>query len=278
MRYKTSSVFYRVVVQAVFALISLTILFALYYLLANSMKTGNEFAASQFAPPRRVNLSNYAYVWTKGRIGLTFRNSLIVCGSSVAISVVVAVLAGFAFSLLRFRGRTALSYLVLSTMYISPMALMIPLFLQMGKLGLTNTYAGIIITYVGLNLAFAIYLMTTYLNGIPEDIVEAAVIDGCSHSGMIWKILLPLTKAGLFVLGIITFSQVWNELLFAFIFLQKEEIQTLMVAIAKYQGMYGTANMTHVMSALVIAALPIIVLYLLAQRFFREGVIAGSIK
>ncbi len=277
-RLNNSSLLYRILVQAVFVLISITILFSLYYLVANSIKSGHEFQANQFAPPHRIDFSNYAYVWTQGGIGLTFRNSLIVCVTSVVISIVVAVLAGFAFSFLRFRGRTVLSYLILSTMYVSPMALVIPLFLQMGRLGLTNTYTGIIITYVALNLAYSIYLITTYLNGIPQEIVEASVIDGCGHVRLILDILLPLTKAGLVVLGVITFSLVWNDLLFAFIFLQKAEKQTIMVAIAKYQGMYGTANMTHVMSALVIAALPVILMYLLAQRFFREGVIAGSIK
>jgi ABC-type glycerol-3-phosphate transport system permease component len=275
---KSASLPYRILVQAVFILLALTIVFSLYYLVANSIKTGPEFERNQFAPPKRLNLSNYQYVWTEGGIGITFRNSLIVCGTAVAISIVVALVSAYAFSFLDFRGRRTLSYVILSTMYVSPMALVIPLFLQLGRLHMTNTYPGIIITYVALNLAFSIYLMTTYMNSIPPEIVEAAVIDGCSHFGLLFRILLPVAKAGVFVLGIINFSMMWNDLLFAFIFLQEPEKQTIMVAIAKFQGLYGRANMTHVLSALVIAALPVIVLYLFAQRFFREGVVAGSVK
>ena len=275
---KSASTLYKILVQAVFVLLALTIVFSLYYLVANSIKTGPEFERSQFAPPTRLNFSNYRYVWTEGGIGITFRNSLIVCGTAVAISIVVALISAYAFSFLDFRGRRTLSYLILSTMYVSPMALVIPLFLQLGRLGMTNTYPGIIITYVALNLAFSIYLMTTYMNSIPPEIVEAAVLDGCSHFGLLFRVLLPVAKAGVFVLGIINFSMMWNDLLFAFIFLQEEEKQTIMVAIAKFQGLYGQANMTHVLSALVIAALPVIVLYLFAQRFFREGVVAGSVK
>jgi len=275
---KSASLPYRILVQAVFILLALTIVFSLYYLVANSIKTGTEFERNQFAPPKRLNLSNYQYVWTEGGIGITFRNSLIVCGTAVAISIIVALVSAYAFSFLDFRGRRTLSYVILSTMYVSPMALVIPLFLQLGRLHMTNTYPGIIITYVALNLAFSIYLMTTYMNSIPPEIVEAAVIDGCSHFGLLFRILLPVAKAGVFVLGIINFSMMWNDLLFAFIFLQEPEKQTIMVAIAKFQGLYGRANMTHVLSALVIAALPVIVLYLFAQRFFREGVVAGSVK
>jgi len=242
------------------------------------MKSGAEFARNQFTPPKSFNVANFIYVWKEGGIGITFRNSLIICGISVSISIVIALLAGFTFSLLSFRGRNLLSYLILSTMYISPMALIIPLFIQMGKLQLTNTYVGIIIIYVALNLAFSIYLMTTYLKGVPIELVEAAVIDGCGKLRLLFRIFIPLSKAGIIVLGIINFSIMWNDLLFAFIFLQKEERQTIMVAIAKFQGLYGHANMTHVLSALVIAALPIIVIYLVAQRFFKEGIMSGSIK
>jgi ABC-type glycerol-3-phosphate transport system permease component len=265
-------------VQAIFIFISITILFALYYLLSNAMKSGTEFARNQFSPPKSFNLSNFRYVWKEGGIGITFRNSMIICGISVSISIFIALLSAFTFSILNFRGRNLLSYLILSTMYISPMALILPLFIQMGKLQLTNTYIGIIIIYVALNLAFSIYLMTTYLKGIPVELVEAAVIDGCGNFGLLFRIFIPLSKAGIIVLGIINFSIMWNDLLFAFIFLQKAERQTIMVAIAKFQGLYGHANMTHVLSALVIAALPIIVIYLVAQRFFKEGIMSGSIK
>jgi ABC-type glycerol-3-phosphate transport system permease component len=278
MRRRSSGIVYRAFVQLVFAALSATILFALYYLIANALKSGTEFAANQFTPPRRIDFSNFVHVWGKGGIGVTFRNSLIICGASVSVCVLVALVSGFAFAYLRFRGRGLLSYLVLATMYVSPMALVIPLFLQMGRLGLTNTYAGIIVIYVALNLAFSIYLMTAYLRGIPEEIVEAAVIDGCGKLGLLFRIFLPLTKAGIVVLGVINFSLMWNDLLFAFIFLQKQERQTVMVAIAKFQGLYGHANMTHVLSALVIAALPIIAIYFAAQRFFREGVTAGAVR
>jgi raffinose/stachyose/melibiose transport system permease protein len=262
----------------VFIFISLTIVFSLYYLISNSIKSGAEFQASQFSPPSRFDFSNYSFVWTDGGIGITFRNSLIICCTSVLVSMVISVLSGYAFTFLRFGGKRILSYLILSTMYVSPMALIIPLFMQFGQLHLTNTYVGVILIYVALNLAYSIYLLTTYMRSIPVEVVEAAFMDGCGHLRLLTRILLPLSKAGVIVLGVITFSLTWNDLLFAFIFLQDEQRVTIMVAIAKFQGQYGQANMTHVLAALVIATIPVVALYLLAQRFFKAGVIAGAVK
>jgi len=278
MKYKVSGVFYKIFVQVIFIFLSVTILFALYYLISNSMKSGIEFESNQFSLPKSLNFSNFIYVWNEGGIGITFRNSIIICGVSVVLCILIALLSAFVFAYLRFTGRGLLSYLILSTMYISPMALVIPLFLQMGKLHLTNTYTGIIIVYVAINMAFSIYLMTTYFKGVKEEIIEAAIIDGCNKFGLLFRIFIPLSKAGIVVLSIINFSIMWNDLLFAFIFLQKQEKQTIMVAIAKFQGLYGHANMTHILSSLLIATLPIVVIYLIAQRFFKEGVMAGSVK
>lgn len=273
-----SSVLYRIFVQIVFIFLAVTILFALYYLVANSFKTSQEFDASQFSLPKSINFSNLKYVWTEGGIGETFKNSLIISGLSVIGCTVIAILASFAFTVIKFKGRNALTYFIIATMYISPMAIIIPLFLQMSKLKLTNTFVGIILIYIGIHLAFSVYLVTTYFKNVPSEITEAAIIDGCSNIGMLGRIYIPLSKAGLVVLSIINFSIIWNDLLFAFIFLQDPSKQTIMVSIAKFQGKYGVANMTHVMSALLIATIPSVLLYLAAQRFFRQGVMLGAIK
>jgi len=276
-KYKSSQILYKVFVQIVFILFSITIIFALYYLIANSMKTDHEFAANQFALPR-LNFKNYVYVWKEAAIGVTFRNSMIICGTGACICMIISIFTGFAFVYFRFAGKGIISYLILSTLYISPMALMLPLYLQMTRLGLNNTYVGIIIIYVALNSAFAIYLMTTYLKSIPIEIIEAAVVDGCSKFGLMIRIFIPLAKSGILVSGIISFSAMWNDLLFALIFLQREQRQTLMVAIAKFRSTFGSGNMTYILSALVIATLPVIVIYLFAERSFKEGLVAGSVK
>jgi len=278
MFYKIKKVLYKIFVQAIFVFLSLTVLFSLYYIISNSLKTANEFNASQFSLPKVFNFENFKYVWTEGGIGITFKNSLFLCLISTAIILLMSILAGYAFVLIRFSGKKVLSYMIISTMYISPMALIIPLFLQYTRLKLIDSYFGIILIYVGFHLAFSIYLITTYFRNIPEEISEAAIIDGCSKFQLLVRIFLPLSKSGLIVLSVINFSIIWNDVLFAFIFLRRSEIQTVMVSIAKFQGKYGVGNMTHIIAALFIATIPTILLYLLAQKFFKEGILAGSIK
>ncbi len=278
MKHKTFSIFYKILVQGVFIFLSATVIFSLYYLISNSLKTTNEFNASQFSLPKGFNFENFRYIWTKGGISVTFKNSMVLCVISVVLVLILGVLAGFAFSFIKFKGKKTLSYLIISTMYISPMALIIPLFIQFTKLNLVNNYFGIIIIYTGFHLAYSIYLITTYFRNIPDETLEAATIDGCSKFGLLFHVFLPLSRSGLIVLCVINFSLIWNDVLFAFIFLQKSEMQTVMVQIAKFQGKYGVGNMTHIMAALLIISIPTILLYLLAQRFFREGILAGSIK
>ena len=242
------------------------------------MKSTIEFDANQFSPPKSLYFSNFNYVWKEGAIGITFRNSLIICCTGTLLCIFIAFISGFIFVYMTFTGRRLLTYLILSTMYISPMALMIPLYLQMTKLNLNNTYIALIIIYVALNSAFSIYLMTTYLKGIPAEIIEAAIIDGCGELGLLFRIFLPLSKSAILVLSVISFSAMWNDLLFALIFLQKEQKQTIMVAIANFRGSFGTGNMTHILSALTIATLPVLILYLFVQRSFKEGMTFGTFK
>ena len=278
MRYKINSVLYKILVQAVFIFLSITVLFSIYYIISNALKTPQEFSANQFAFPKGFHVENFRYIWTEGGIGVTFKNSLMLCTISVAVILTLGILAGFAFTFIKLKGKKTLSYIIISTMYISPMALVIPLFLQFTKLGLVDSYFGIILIYTAFHLAYSIYLIVTYFKNIPEEILEAATIDGCSRFQLLTSILLPLSKSGLIVLSVINFSLVWNDVLFGFIFLQKPQTQTVMVAIAKFQGKYGVGNMTHILAALLLITIPTVLLYLLAQRFFREGILAGSIK
>lgn len=276
---KTSNnIIYKTFVQIVFIFLTITVLFTLYYLISNSLKTPKEFNFSQFSIPKTIFFSNFKYVWTIGGISKPFLNSIYISSISVVVCLIIAILAGFSFTLYKFRGKTLLSHLIISTMYVSPMAIIIPLFLQMEKLNLNNTYTGIIIIYVGLNLAFSIFLMSTYFQNIEQEIIEAAVIDGCNNISLLIKIFVPLTKPGIIVLSIIVFTSIWNELLFAFIFLQSNAKQTIMVSIAKFQGQYGVGDMTKILSALLITTLPTMIIYLSAQKFLKGGVMLGAIK
>jgi len=272
-------VLYKAFVHLFLIFLSATILFALYYLLSNSFKTPQEFSISQFAFPKHLYLENFKTIWISGGMNVTFKNSMFISISAIFLTMIISTTAAFSFVLMNFKGKRLLSYLIISTMYISPMAIIIPLFLQMSRLKLTNSYIGLIIIYIGLSLAFSIYLMSTYFRSIPKEIIEAAIVDGCNDFNILIRIFVPLSKSGIIVLGIINFTSFWNDILFSFIFMQKPNQQTIMVSIAKFQGILtGGANETIIISGLCIAAFPPVIIYLIAQKYFRKGVMTGAIK
>ena len=277
---KSRSSFFNVLLaEIVFIFLSATIIFALYFLIVNSLKTLQEFSINQFTLPKHIYLDNFINVFTKSEIRFTFRNSIFYCVVSVIISLFVSIFASFSFSFFNFKGKKIIFKIMIAAMYISPMAIIIPLYLQMSSLNLTDSYTGIIIIYVGITLAYSIYLITTFFRNIPREIIEAAIVDGCSSFGLLRNIYLPLTKIGLIVICVINFSVIWTDILFAFIFLQNPQYQTIMVSVAKFKGgVMSAMSMPTYIAALLIATFPPVVLYLSMMKFFRQGIFAGSIK
>jgi ABC-type glycerol-3-phosphate transport system permease component len=155
--------------------------------------------------------------------------------------------------------------------------MVVPLFVSMVRWKLVNTYQGVILIYVGLLLPFSIYLMTNFFLTVPKEIVEAARIDGCSNWGVFWQIMLPLSAPAIITLVVVNALWVWNELLIALVFLQKDELKTLMVGIAALRSR-NYVDIPATMAGLLIATIPIVVLYLFGQKYFIRGLVSGAVK
>jgi raffinose/stachyose/melibiose transport system permease protein len=267
----------KIFVQIIFIIFGITIFFSIYYLVVNSFKTPAEFANSQFSLPGSLNFSKIIEVWTKGKVGIAFKNSLIIGVSTVVLTTIIGSLAGYAFSSLKFRAKKFLYFVVISTMFFSPMIFLIPLYMQYTKLGLINSYAGVIIIYTATQLAFATFLITTFFRGIPIEIIEAATIDGCSRLRILKNIMLPLSVPVLLSLMLLTFYSTWNDLLIGIIFLQKEEMQNIMVAVSQFRGRLDTSP-TSIFASMLIATIPIMILYAFTQKYYVKGMTLGSIK
>jgi ABC-type glycerol-3-phosphate transport system permease component len=162
-------------------------------------------------------------------------------------------------------------------MVIPPVVMVVPLFVSMVRVQLVNTYTGTILIYTGLLLPFSIYLMTNFFQTIPHEIIEAARIDGCSTFGVFWKIMLPLAAPAVVTLVVVNALWVWNELLIALVFMQKDELKTLMVGISAMRSR-NYVNIPATMAGLTIATIPIVVVYMLGQRYFIRGMTAGAVK
>jgi ABC-type glycerol-3-phosphate transport system permease component len=200
-----------------------------------------------------------------------------VAGVSVAITLVLASLAAYAFSRLPFPGHKMTFALLVSLMAVPPIVMLIPLFELMSDLNLVNTYQAVIVIYAGLMLPFSIYLLTSFFNTIPRELLEAAAIDGAGHFRTLLAVMLPLALPALVTLGVVNLLWAWNELLIALVLLQDDSLKTLMVGITVFQSHYNL-NIPVTMAGMLIATVPIVAVYLLGQRFFVQGLAAGAVK
>ena len=256
---------------------TLIVLFPIYFMLVSSFKTQAEYSANKWSLPHSLDWDNFTTALAGNKFPLRFANSAVLTVGSVAISLVIACLAAFAFARMKFPGKRMLFNLILSLMVIPPVVMIVPLFVSMVRWQLVNTYQGTILIYTGLLLPFSIYLMTNFFQTIPHEIIEAARMDGCSTLDVFWRIMLPLSGTAVVTLVVVNALWVWNELLIALVFMQKDELKTLMVGISALRSR-NYVNIPATMAGLTIATIPIVVVYMLGQRYFIRGMVSGAVK
>lgn len=263
--------------QALMLSMAVAAIYPVYYMVETSLKTRQAWTADQFGLPIPPSLDNYVTLLEDGRIPIWFMNSVIVTTASVVVSTVVATLAAFAIARLRFRGRTVLLRLLVALMVIPPAVLILPLFLGMQPLGLTNTYQGVILIYAGMLIPFSVYMLSSFFRTLPAELFEAARIDGASTLRILRSIVVPLSGPGFITLIVVNAMWVWNELLVALVFLQDDKLRTLMAGLTTLRSRYAV-NEPLVMAGMFLGALPILLLFLFGQRFFVRGLVAGAVK
>jgi raffinose/stachyose/melibiose transport system permease protein len=263
--------------QAIVIFATLLSLFPVYFMTVSAFKTKSEYLNNKWGLPTQPVLTNFATAFAGDKFFLRFLNSTILTAGAVIVSLLIACLAAYAFARMPFRGKRTLFNLVLALMVVPPVVMVVPLFVSMVNWKLINTYQGTIMIYVGLLMPFSVYLMTNFFQTIPREIVDAARIDGCSTFGVFKSIMMPLSAPAVLTLVVVNAMWVWNELLIALIFMQKDDLKTLMV------GIYAMRSRNYVdipatMAGLLVATIPIVVLYLLGQRYFIRGMVSGAVK
>jgi raffinose/stachyose/melibiose transport system permease protein len=252
-------------------------LYPLYYMLVSSLKTNREWWANPFGFPHHAVLGNFhALIFEKGFLRL-FLNSgiLTICATTVAL--LLASLAAYGFARTRFYGQDVLFTIVSGLMAIPPIVVITPLYVLMVKAHLINQYPSAIIVYIGFILPFTIFFLTGFFETVPQEIVDAARVDGCNHLRIFFSIFLPLSKAPLTTMALVNGVWVWNELLIGMLFLQSDSKRTLMAGLALFSGR-NVNDIPPLMTGLVIATLPLIPIFLAGQRHFAKGLTAGSVK
>src|SRR5687768_3243490 len=265
------------VLMVVFAVVPMA------WMLLTSLKTG--FAAMQYPPqwwPAEPTLSNYAKLLDpKNSVGQDFLryfwNSLWVSTLTTILAVIVAVPAAYAFSRFRFPGRTFLFFAVLLRNMFPAVIFLVPLFILMRWLGLVNTHGSLILTYLTFGLPLAIWLLKGFYDNIPIQLEQAARIDGATRFQAFLLIVMPLSTPGIIATAIYSFIGAWNEYIFAYTFLNRNEQLTLPVGIQRFFS-ENTTDFPGLMAASFMMSLPVVVLFLLLQRYFVRALTEGAVK
>ena len=263
--------------QLLLLVFSLLCLFPLYYLFVTAFKTKAEYLTNLFSVPLAPILSNFVTVFRGRRFLLWFANSLILTGGSVAAGLAISLAAAYAFAKMAFRFREQIFGFLLVLMIIPPVVMVIPLFKLMIAMGILNTYVSVIIIYTGLTIPFSIYLLASFFRTVPGAIVDSARIDGCRDIRLLTSIMVPLAAPAIITTVLVNALWVWNELLIAVIFLQRDNLKTLMVGLTIFKSRYNL-DIPVTMAGLALATIPMLALYFAGQKYFIKGMVAGAVK
>ncbi len=226
---------------------------------------------------RRIDLSGYRQVLVEFGFFGYFKNSLYVSGITVVVTTFLGTLGAYAVARLRFRGRELISKSVLLIYMFPAIVLVIPMFVIFARIGMRDSLNSLIIVYVAMTLPVALYMLRSYFQTLPPDLEEAGLIDGCSRLGVIWRITLPLSLPAMATVALFTFMIAWNEFLFALIFLDSPSKFTLPRGIWQFAGSINVSQQM-LMAGAVIITVPVIVLFLVFERYLVKGLTAGAVK
>lgn len=275
MKKKTSGKVVKYIILIFWTIVSL---FPIYWMFTFSLKSNKEiFGENIIGLPKEWLWSNYTQALTTGNMGQYFVNSLIVTGITIALTVIFALMATYALTRLVWKGRKKVNNIFMLGLTVPIHAAILPVFIILRNLKMTNSYQALIIPYVAFALAMAIMISASFISNIPTELEEAACIDGCSVYGIFFRIICPLMKPALSTIAIFTFLQAWNELMFAVIFISDSKYRTLSVGIQALSGAY-TTEWGPIGAGLVIATFPTLIIYCFMSRKIQESLMAGAIK
>jgi ABC-type glycerol-3-phosphate transport system permease component len=250
--------------------------YPIYYIFTNALKSRSAYADNPLSLPPSLVFANFSQIFTTPNFLRWFYNSLLLTATTVVLCLFISALASYALSKMYFPGKKLLVNSSIALMVIPTIVMIIPLFVLMARIRLVNKYPSAIIIYIGMFLPFSMYLLRSFFVTIPQPLIDSALIDGCGSFGIFMRIMLPLSKPILLSMFVVCSLYVWNELLVALIFLQREKLRTLMVGLALFHGRYSV-NVPLIMAGMAVATAPMLVLYIFAQRYLIQGLIAGSL-
>jgi multiple sugar transport system permease protein len=266
------------IAYTVLIVLAIVVLFPFYWMIVTSFKGEDQMRSvvSMFWP-KPFAIENYQQLLAKTEFAAWYGNSVFVAVSSTLLATAVGTIGAYALARLKFLGRGFMASATLITYLVPPSILFIPLYKQMQGLGMANSLSGLIAAYPSFTVPFVTWLLMGYFESVPEELEEAAMIDGATRFGAFYRIVLPLSAPGLLAAGLYAFTQAWNEFLYALVFITDGRLRTLPVGLASFitGDVYGWG---YLMSGAVLTTLPVIAAYIYLQKYMVEGLTAGSVK
>jgi raffinose/stachyose/melibiose transport system permease protein len=263
--------------QGVLLVAAVVTIYPAFFMVTTAFKTQHQYLQNPYSLPWPLSLTNFSQAVHGSTFLLWFKNSAILTLGSVVLCTVCAALAAFAIARMEFVGRDVFLALSTALMVVPPVVMVIPLFILFTNLNLVSTYQGVILIYAGLTMPFSIYMLVNFFRSIPHELLESAMTDGARHLAVLLRIVLPLSAPALVTLIVVNGLWVWNELLIALIFLPSDNLKTLMVGVTVFQNKYNL-NVPVTMAGMLLASLPMLLVYVFGQRFFIRGLTAGAVK
>lgn len=272
--------------QAILAPWAIVVLVPLLWVLMSSSKTNAEIYNNPFGLPSALRPGVYADAWSESNIGAFFVNTVIVVGGGVGLTMLLSVLAAYVIAKYPFRGSRILYYLYLTGMTFPVFLAIVPLVKIVQSLGLFATPVGLILVYAAFSLPFSVFFLTAFFRSLPEELSEAAFIDGAGHFGVFFRIMLPLARPGLISIAVFNFLAQWNQYLIPVVL--NPQVNERRSNFVLSQGLAALAlgenyetsptSMAQLFAGLLIAMIPVLVVYILFQRQVQQGLTAGSLK
>ncbi|WP_432489299.1 carbohydrate ABC transporter permease [Kineococcus sp. SYSU DK018] len=261
------------ILLGVFAIFSLTPLVGVLL----SAFTPTSESRSGFQWPSTLTWANFSEAWERGRFSDYMLNSVLVTAGVVALTIVLSVLAGYAFAAMRFPGRTVLFYVMLLGLMLPVESFIIPLYYDLRGIGLTDTYWALLLPQTAQSLAFGVFWMRNYFRSFPDSVLEAGRMDGADDRTLLWRVLVPSSGPAMMTMGLLIGMWTWNEFLLPLIMISGEGLRTAPLGLAFFQGQHATEQ-SLLAAAATIVALPIVIVYLFMQRRFIAGMLGGAVK
>ena len=267
------------IVQLLCIIYSLIVLIPILWSFVSSFRPSLDFFMNPMGLPSAWKYQNFAYAWNQGSIALFFRNSVFVTTISVTVIILFSAMASFALSRLNFRGRVTILFLFISGLFIPSALVLLPLFLMLNAIHILDSYAGLIPVYIAYSFPFTVFLLVPFFNAIPEDLEDAAFVDGASYYQVFWRVALPLVKPGLLVAAIFNVFGIWNEFVLGYVLIHSTSLKTIPLGMADIlMNQRYTANYGVLFASITIAVAPIAIGYFVFQRKLTGGMLKGALK